>query len=47
MDSGHDMEFLSVCSGFGGAELAWEPLGWICKGVAEIDPAARAVLKHR
>lgn len=41
------MDFLSVCSGFGGAELAWGPLGWICRGVAEIDPAARAVLKHR
>jgi len=40
------LSFLSVCSGYGGAELAWEPLGWLCKGVAEIDPAARAVLKH-
>ena len=40
------MDFLSVCSGFGGAELAWEPLGWVCRGIAEIDPAARAVLKH-
>jgi DNA (cytosine-5)-methyltransferase 1 len=41
------MDFLSVCSGFGGAELAFDPLGWVCNGVAEIDPAARAVLRHR
>jgi DNA (cytosine-5)-methyltransferase 1 len=40
------MRYLSLFSGFGGAELAWEPLGWECVAVAEIDPAACAVLKH-
>ena len=40
------LRFLSVCSDLGGAELAWEPIGWICAGVAEIDPAASAVLAH-
>ena len=39
--------YLSVCSGLGGAELAFEPLGWKCVGVAEVDSAARAVLKNR
>jgi site-specific DNA-cytosine methylase len=32
------VNYLSVCSGFGGAELAFEPLGWNCVAVAEIDP---------
>ena len=40
------MRFLSVCSGLGGAELAFSGLGWECAGVAEIDPAACAVLAH-
>ena len=36
------MRFLSVCSGLGGAELAFSGLGWECAGVAEIGPAACA-----
>jgi len=40
------MRFLSVCSGLGGAELAFAGLGWECAGVAEVDPAACAVLAH-
>lgn len=29
------------------AHLAWGPLGWHCLAVAEIDPAACALLRHR
>ena len=36
-----------MCSGIEGASVAWEPLGWSCAGVAEIDPFASAVLAHR
>ena len=41
------MKFLSVCSGIEAASLAWNPIGWEAVGFAEIDPFARAVLKHR
>jgi len=41
------MKYLSVCSGLGGAELAFLPLGWECVGVSEVDAAASAVLKAR
>ena len=41
------LRYLSVCSGFGGAELAFAGLSWQCAAVAEIDPAACAVLEHR
>lgn len=41
------MDYLSICSGFGGAELAFEPLGWNCVAVSEIEPAACSVLKSR
>ena len=41
------MRFLSVCSGLGGAELAFAPLGWECAAVCEIDSSACAVLKAR
>jgi len=41
------MKYLSVCSGLGGAELAFTPLGWECVGVCEIEPSSCAVLKER
>lgn len=41
------MDYLSLFSGMEAAHLAWSPLGWRCKGVAEIDPAACALLRHR
>ena len=41
------MRFLSVCSGLGGAELAFTPLEWECAAVCEIDSSACAVLKER
>ncbi len=41
------MPFLSVCSGIEAASCAWEPLGWRAQAFAEIDPFARALLKHR
>lgn len=40
------MNYLSVCSGIEAASVAWEPLGWRCNGVAEIEPFPSAVLKH-
>lgn len=41
------MPFLSVASGIEAASCAWEPLGWKAQAFAEIDPFARALLKHR
>ncbi|WP_226426579.1 DNA cytosine methyltransferase [Xanthomonas sp. MWU16-30325] len=41
------MNYLSLFSGMEAAHLAWSPLGWRCKGVAEIDAAACALLRHR
>lgn len=41
------MRYLSLFSGMEAAHLAWAPLGWECAGVAEIDPAACALLRHR
>ncbi len=40
------MRFLSVCSGIEAASVAWNPLGWECAAVAEIDKAPCSVLKH-
>ena len=40
------MRYLSLFSGLEGATLAWEPLGWECAAVAEVEPAACAVLAH-
>ncbi|WP_369968300.1 DNA cytosine methyltransferase [Stenotrophomonas rhizophila] len=40
------MRYLSLFSGMEAAHLAWAPLGWQCVGVAEIDPAACALLRH-
>lgn len=41
------MRYLSLFSGMEAAHLAWAPLGWECVAVAEIDPAACALLRHR
>lgn len=40
------MRFLSVCSGIEAASVAWEPLGWVPVGFAEIEPFPSAVLAH-
>ena len=37
----------SVCSGVEAASLAWIPLGWECKFVAEVEPFPCAVLQER
>jgi DNA (cytosine-5)-methyltransferase 1 len=41
------IRFGSLFSGIEAASVAWEPLGWRCAWTAEIDPFARAVLRHR
>ncbi|GHH53092.1 DNA cytosine methyltransferase [[Pseudomonas] boreopolis] len=41
------MRYLSLFSGMEAAHLAWAPLGWECAAVAEIEPAACALLRHR
>lgn len=41
------MRYLSLFSGMEAAHLAWAPLGWECAAVAEVDPAACALLRHR
>lgn len=41
------MKYLSLFSGMEAAHLAWSPLGWQCVGVAEVDSAACALLRHR
>lgn len=40
------MRYLSLFSGIEAASVAWEPLGWECVGVAEIEPFPCAVLQH-
>ena len=40
------MKYLSVCSGIESVSVAWEPLGFECLGVSEIDPFRSAVLEH-
>jgi site-specific DNA-cytosine methylase len=40
------MKYISFCDGIGGAHVAWQPLGWECVGVSEIDPFCNAVVKH-
>lgn len=37
----------SVCSGMEAASLAWQPLGWRCAFVSEIDKAPSALLARR
>ena len=41
------MRYLSVCSGIEAASVAWEPLGWKCAAMSEIEKFPRAVLSHR
>ena len=41
------MRYLSLFSGIEAASVAWEPLGWECAAVAEIDRFPCAVLAHR
>ena len=41
------IRYLSLFSGMEAAHLALAPLGWVCVGVAEVDPAACALLAHR
>jgi DNA (cytosine-5)-methyltransferase 1 len=41
------LRYLSLFSGMEAATIAWAPLGWECVGVAEVDPAACALLAHR
>lgn len=40
------MRFLSLFSGIEAASQAWVPLGWVCVGVAEIEPFPCSVLAH-
>ena len=40
------MRYGSICSGVEAATLAWEPLGWDCGWVSEIEPFPNAVLNH-
>lgn len=40
------MRFASICSGIGGAEVAFGRLGWDCAFLSEIAPLPRAVLSH-
>jgi DNA (cytosine-5)-methyltransferase 1 len=41
------IRFGSLFSGIEAASLAWQPLGWSCAWVAEIDPFASALLAAR
>ena len=40
------LRYLSIFSGIEAASVAWQPLGWQCVGVAEIEPFASAALAH-
>jgi DNA (cytosine-5)-methyltransferase 1 len=40
------MKYLSVCSGIEAASVAWHPLGWRARAVADIDLFANAVTAH-
>ena len=40
------MRYLSLFSGIEAATLAWQPLGWECVGVSEIESFPCAVLEH-
>jgi len=40
------MTFGSVCSGIEAATVAWEPIGWRCAFVSEIDKFPCALLNH-
>lgn len=40
------MRYLSLFSGIEAATQAWQPLGWECVAVSEIEPFSCAVLEH-
>ena len=40
------MKYMSLFSGIEAATVAWQPLGWECVAVAEIEPFPAAVLAH-
>ena len=39
-----ELKYGSVCSGVEAAGLAWRPLGWKCKWLAEVEPFPSEVL---
>ena len=41
------LKYGSVCSGIEAASVAWKPLGWECKFLAEVEPFPCLVLNHR
>jgi len=41
-----ELQYLSLCSGIEAATVAWHILGWKPAAFSEIDPFAKAVLKH-
>lgn len=41
------MRYVSLFSGIEAASVAWEPLGWECVALSEIDTHASMVLAHR
>ena len=45
-DESVPFRYLSLFSGIEAATVAWEPLGWECVGVCEIEPFPCAVLSH-
>ena len=40
------MNYISLCDGIGAAHVAWQPLGWKCLGVSEINPFCNRVIEH-
>lgn len=40
------MRYASVCDGIGAVHCAWQPLGWRCSWVSEIEPFPIAVVEH-
>lgn len=40
------LSYFSVCSGMEAATVAWESLGWECKGLCDFAPFPQKVLKH-
>ncbi len=40
------LSYFSVCSGMEAATVAWEPLGWECKGLCDFASFPQKVLKH-
>ena len=40
------LTYVSLCDGIGAVHVAWQPLGWRCQWVSEINGYADAVVKH-